>query len=177
MNRTPGRPPARASRTYRSPSWLSMIAAGLVALAMLAAGCSSRDDPPATPTPAASPAATAAPVATPAPAGTRPADPSATYFDLERVLRIAIEIAPEDWETLRHQTRTLEDLIAEIEEYGLSRPFADIYTWFPATVSVDGETHAEVGVRKKGFIGSQSDTRPRSSCASTSTSTARRWAA
>ena len=137
-----------------------------MALALLAAGCSSDDAAPApeaSPTPAATPARpepTEAPTATPAAEPAGPADSTDAYFDLERVLNIAIEIAPEDWDTLRHQTRTLEDLIAEIEEYGLSRPFADIYTWFPATVSVDGETHAEVGVRKKGFIGSQSDTRP-----------------
>ena len=88
------------------------------------------------------------------------AHPSDAYFALERVLDISIEIAGEDWDTLRHQTRTFEDVLAEIEEYGLSRPFADIYTWFGATVTVDGETHADVGVRKKGFIGSQSDTKP-----------------
>ena len=73
---------------------------------------------------------------------------------------ISIEIDGDDWDTLRHQTRTLEDVFAEIEEFGLSRPFADIYMWFSATVTVDGETHAEVGVRKKGFVGSQSDTKP-----------------
>ena len=100
--------------------------------------------------------------ATPAPTqrdGTE-AHPSGAYFALDRVLDISIEIAGEDWDTLRHQTRTLEDVFAEIERYGLSRPFADIYTWFGATVTVDGETHAEVGVRKKGFLGSQSDTKP-----------------
>ena len=79
---------------------------------------------------------------------------------MERVLEVEIEIAPEDWDTLRHQTRTFEDMMAEIEEYELSRPFSDIYTWFSATVTVDGETHTEVGVRKKGFLGSQSDTKP-----------------
>ena len=134
-----------------------------MALALLAAGCTSDDAPPpreASPTPAATPAPTEAPTPTPAAEPSGPADPTDAYFDLQRVLDITIEIAPEDWETLRHQTRTLEDLLAEIEEYGLSRPFADIYTWFPATVTVDGETHAEVGVRKKGFIGSQSDTKP-----------------
>ncbi len=88
------------------------------------------------------------------------AHPSDAYFALERVLDITIEIAGEDWDTLRHQTRTFSDVIAEIAEYGLSRPFADIYDWFSATVTVDGETHADVGVRKKGFLGSQSDTKP-----------------
>ena len=75
-------------------------------------------------------------------------------------MEVEIEIAPEDWDTLRHQTRTFEDVIAEIEEYQLSRPFSDIYTWFSGTVTVDGEAQTEVGVRKKGFLGSQSDTKP-----------------
>ena len=87
-------------------------------------------------------------------------DPSDAFFAMDRVLEVEIEIAPEDWDTLRHQTRTFEDVLAEIEEYQLSRPFSDIYTWFSATVTVDGETHTEVGVRKKGFLGSQSDTKP-----------------
>ena len=102
------------------------------------------------------------PTATPAPTAQDDAEahPSGAYFALDRVLDISIEIAGEDWDTLRHQTRTLEDVFAEIERYGLSRPFADIYTWFGATVTVDGETHADVGVRKKGFVGSQSDTKP-----------------
>ena len=86
--------------------------------------------------------------------------PGDAYFALDRVLDISIEIAGEDWDTLRHQTRTLEDVMAEIEEFGLSRPFADIYTWFSGTVTVDGETHTDIGIRKKGFVGSQSDTKP-----------------
>ncbi len=111
--------------------------------------------PPPTPT---APAHTASP--TPTPDSDADGDPSDAYFALDRVLDIEIEIAPEDWETLRHQTRTFADLMAEIEEYGLSRPFANIYTWFSGTVTVDGETYSNVGVRKKGFIGSQSDTKP-----------------
>ena len=122
------------------------------------------EPPPAPPPPPAEPPepppepeAAPAPLPLPEPI---PADASDAYFALDRVLDIAIEIDTEDWDTLRHQTRTFEDLFAEIEEYGLSQPFADIYTWFPATVTVDGESHSDVGVRKKGFIGSQSDTKP-----------------
>ena len=111
-------------------------------------------DPPPDPEPAPSPAPA------PAPEDDSGAHASDAYFALDRVLDISIEIAVEDWDTLRHQTRTFEDLFAEIAEYELSRPFADIYTWFPATVTVDGETHTQVGIRKKGFIGSQSDTKP-----------------
>ncbi len=181
----PVRPPARRAR--RIPAAAAALAA--LALAVLAAGCGQDPEPtpapaptaaptvaaaptavptpePApTPTAAPTPEPTPAPTATPAPAPTAApdrsgADPTDAYFDLDRVLDIAIEIAPGDWETLRHQTRTFEDLMAEIEEYGLSRPFASIFTWFPATVTVDGEAHARVGVRKKGFLGSMSETKP-----------------
>jgi hypothetical protein len=180
------------------------LAPGLLAVAIIAAGCGSGSDdadtPTATSTQAVADPTTTAPTAAPAkptpeqtatpdPAdpnesgadqgesgadrknpgesgadpedpGESEIDPSAAYFALDRVMDISIEIAVEDWDTLRHQTRTIADVVAEIEEFGLSRPFADIYDWFPATVTVDGETHAEVGVRKKGFVGSQSDTKP-----------------
>ena len=135
---------------------LALVAITLIVLVL--AGCSSPDPTPA-PTPTPAPPATGTPTLTSAPDATV-VDPSAAYFDLGRVLDIEIEIAPEDWDTLRHQTRTFEDVMEEIEEFGLSRPFSDIYTWFPGTVTVDGETHSDVGVRKKGFLGSQSDTKP-----------------
>ena len=113
----------------------------------------------AAPAPTATPTS-AAPTPAPTPDEGEDADTSDAYFVMERVLEVIIEIDPDDWDTLRHQTRTFEDLMAEIEKYQLSRPFADIYDWFPATVTIDGETHTEVGVRKKGFLGSQSDTKP-----------------
>ncbi len=128
-------------------------------VAILAAGCG--QDATATPVPTPTTAPTIAPTPTPAPTPLpTPTPDSDAYFALDRVLNIEIEMAPEDWDTLRHQTRTFEDVMAEIEEYGLSRPFANIYTWFSGTVTVDGETHSNVGVRKKGFLGSQSDTKP-----------------
>ena len=164
-------------------------ALAIVALALLIIACGSDPTPtpvPATlPPPTAAPtesrtappAPTAEPTPEPTPAPTLPAptraaptpaptaepeeaDASDAYFAMERVLEVSIEIDEEDWDTLRHQTRTFEDLMAEIERYDLSRPFADIYDWFSATVTIDGETHTEVGVRKKGFLGSQSDIKP-----------------
>ena len=162
----------------------------VVALALLIVACGSDPTPtvpaapeapqtvaPATPVPTATtppqptaqptqgptraaPATTAAPTPAPTPEEPGEADPSDAYFAIDRVLEVSIEIDPDDWDTLRHQTRTFEELMAEIEKYNLSQPFADIYTWFPATVTIDGETNAEVGVRKKGFLGSQSDTKP-----------------
>ena len=146
-----------------------MAVLAISALVTMAAGCG--QDATARPTPTSAPAIAPTlitPTHTPLPpsAALAPtalptsAPDSDSYFSLDRVLDIEIEIAAEDWDTLRHQTRTFGDLMAEIEEYGLSRPFANIYTWFSGTVTVDGETHSNVGVRKKGFIGSQSDTKP-----------------
>ncbi len=101
----------------------------------------------------------------PVPTQSAPADPVAQdttnpYFVLDHVLDIAIEIAPADWDALRHQTRTWEELGEEIETGCLAQPFADIYSWFSAQVTVDGETHADVGVRKKGFLGSLNTDKP-----------------
>jgi hypothetical protein len=161
---------------------LVAVLAALVSLALIGAGCAEATDDSALPTATSAsgttPSITTAAIATTevttlaadaATAATAPAsapddnaetDPRAAYFDLDRVLDISIEIDIDDWDMLRHQTRTLADVFTEIEEYGLSRPFASIYTWFSATVTVDGQTHAEVGVRKKGFVGSQSSTKP-----------------
>ena len=126
-----------------------------------AAAATQAPTPTATPAPVApAPPPAAAVTPAPTPGNAREAHPSDAFFALDRVLYIDIEITPEDWDTLRRQTRTFEDLMAEIETYGLSQPFADIYTWFAGKVTVDGETHTDVGVRKKGFIGSQSDTKP-----------------
>ena len=153
------------------------LAMTLLAAVTIAAGCGGRTDDahdaggspdaaPATEAGAPAPAAggddAPATPAEPEPAAPKEHEPhpSDAYFALDRVMDISIEIDGADWDTLRHQTRTLEDVFAEIEEYGLSRPFADIYTWFSATVTVDGETSTEVGVSKKGFVGSQSDTKP-----------------
>ena len=130
-------------------------------VAILAAGCG--QDATATPVPTPTTAPTIAPTPTPAPtplptptAPTPTASPTPTpdsdaYFALDRVLNIEIGIAPEDWDTLRHQTRTFEDVMAEIEEYSLSRPFANIYTWFSGTVTVDGRNLLQRRRPKEGF--------------------------
>ena len=149
---------------------MKLAVVGMSLLTLLLSGCS--DDSPLapapTPTPAPAPTPTLAPtptftpVPTPTPAPTpvkqEEADASDAFFAMERVLDISIEIDPDDWNTLRQQIRA--DLAAEIEEYNLSRPFSSNYDWFSATVTVDGETHTDVGVRKKGFVGSQSETKP-----------------
>jgi len=86
-----------------------------------------------------------------------PLPPEGSYFAADRVLDVAIELAPEDWDTLRFQSRTLSDILGGD---CLGAPPDDIFDFFPATVSVDGETMSNVGVRKKGFLGSLSSEKP-----------------
>ncbi len=184
LSSRPAPEPKACWNTFKRRGLCALAVLGMVTVLALTAGCGSDDPTPLPPTaepttapptstataqPTAVPSATpttepVAPTATKAPPPTTepaaPADPTDAFFDLGRVLNVNIEIAREDWDTLRHQTRTFEDLVEEIEKYQLSRPFANIYDWFSATVTVDGETHTEVGVRKKGFLGSQSDTKP-----------------
>ncbi len=115
---------------------------------------------PSTPEPSPSSTEAGTPAPDPTPTGEPESRPSDPYFALDRVMDISIEIDTDDWDTLRHQGRTLQDVIAEIAEHNFSRPFASIYSWFSATVTVDGEAYDSVGVRKKGFVGSQSDSKP-----------------
>ena len=84
--------------------------------------------------------------------------PSDAYFALDRVLDVAIEMAPEDWDRLRRQTLTRADLVAGVD--CRDHPREDVFFWFPARVAVDGEALAPVGVRKKGGLGSMSEEKP-----------------
>jgi hypothetical protein len=109
-------------------------------------------------------AAGAGPSASGAGAGTTPSDASApaddltvALFDPDRVLDIEIEIDPGDWDTLRRQTRSFFDLLGAS---CLSEPPPSPFAYFPATVTIDGEPVSNVGVRKKGFFGSLSETKP-----------------
>ena len=84
--------------------------------------------------------------------------PDGHWFALEHVLDVAVEMAPADWDRLRRQTRTMADLFGGSE--CLAQPFAQIFSWFAADVTVDGVRYGEVGVRKKGFLGSLSEEKP-----------------
>ena len=113
-------------------------------------------------------AVTAAPTPTPTPmpagmngVATEPVGrphPSDAYFALDHVLDVAIDLASEDWDSLRTQTRAFADVFGGAD--CLAQPFDSPYSWFPAQVTVDGETRADAGVRKKGFLGSGNTEKP-----------------
>ncbi len=80
-------------------------------------------------------------------------DPTDAVFAADRVLAVNIELDPADWQALRYEGRGLASSSSCITT-GYE------YTYFEATVTVDGETIEHAGVRKKGFLGSLSVVRP-----------------
>lgn len=70
------------------------------------------------------------------------------------LLEIQIEMDPADWDALRNQIKTRHSQYGR--ESCRDAPAPNPYTWFSATVTIDGEEVAATGVRKKGNIGSQS---------------------
>jgi SAM-dependent methyltransferase len=72
-------------------------------------------------------------------------------------MEVVIEMAPGDFDALRHQSRSLLAMLGEGCQDG---PNANPYTYFPATVTVDGNRLEMSAVRKKGFLGSASLSKP-----------------
>ena len=91
-------------------------------------------------------------------AGSDGPDLTEWVFEPEHVLRVDIELDPDDWDALRTQTRDAWDMLAE--EDCLSEPWGSPFTYFPAMVTIDGEVFPNVGVRKKGFLGSLNEDKP-----------------
>ena len=83
-------------------------------------------------------------------------DEAAPLFEPDRLLEIEIELDPADWDVLRHQHHDARAYIENCPSGVPARP----YSYFPATVRIDGETIDNVGIRKKGFVGSVTPVRP-----------------
>ncbi len=78
-------------------------------------------------------------------------------FPTDRVIDVQITVSERDWDTIRYQSRDFVSALNEKRQFG---PLDHPYTYVDASVSIDGVVFPEVGIRKKGFIGSQSHTRP-----------------
>ncbi|GAA6134566.1 hypothetical protein NBRC116188_13550 [Oceaniserpentilla sp. 4NH20-0058] len=75
-------------------------------------------------------------------------------FDTNRLMVVQIQLPENDFKTLADEGRSLADMYR-------SCPREDFeYTDFSATVSIDGEELEDVTVRKKGFLGSLSVSKP-----------------
>ncbi len=79
------------------------------------------------------------------------------FFAQDRVLQVDITMDEADWDSLRHQTRSIPGEFAGDCRDG---PLESSYTYFPAAIEIDGESASDIGIRKKGFIGSQSVDKP-----------------
>jgi spore coat protein CotH len=74
-------------------------------------------------------------------------------FNGQRLLKVEIEIETDQWNELRQQTL---DFVTAFSK----GPITPRYTYFPATVKVDGRVLAKAAIRKKGFFGSMDPDRP-----------------
>ena len=81
----------------------------------------------------------------------------AAVFEGSGVLEVVINLPEADWDILRAEGRT------GLNQFGadcLDAPEPSPYNWQEATVSLDGDSFAQVGIRKKGFFGSLDSDRP-----------------
>jgi hypothetical protein len=90
-------------------------------------------------------------------AGADPGADDSALFAPDHLLEVTIEMADADWDALRAETRSVLDILGGD---CLAQPFESPFTYFPADLTVDGERFAEVGLRKKGFLGSLSEEKP-----------------
>lgn len=78
-------------------------------------------------------------------------------FEPDRLISVDIEVAPADWDEIRLQQRSVLAILGET--CGM-QPAGSPFTYVEGTVTIEGETIANVGVRKKGFLGSLDDDKP-----------------
>ena len=78
-------------------------------------------------------------------------------FPADRVLDVQITVDGKDWDTIRHQSR---NFVSALHESRKVKPIDGPYEYVNADVTIDGVKFEKVGLRKKGFIGSQSSSRP-----------------
>ena len=78
-------------------------------------------------------------------------------FPADRVLEVQITVAEKDWDKIRQQSR---NFVSALHERRKVKPIDGPYEYVNADVTIDGVKFEKVGLRKKGFIGSQSSSRP-----------------
>ena len=78
-------------------------------------------------------------------------------FPTDRVIDVQITVSQWDWDTIRYQSRDFMTALGASRQF---KPMESPYTYVEASVSIDSVVFPKVGLRKKGFIGSLSHTRP-----------------
>jgi CotH kinase protein len=82
------------------------------------------------------------------------AAPDAPLFATDKVLDVDLTLADADWQRIRNEGRSLN----EVFSYCLDPKFS--YSVAPATARVNGVALSQVGLRKKGYMGSLSAIKP-----------------
>lgn len=85
-------------------------------------------------------------------------EPTDAVYGLDHLLRVELELPADDWDTLRDQSRSIEEML--MVEGCQDQPFESPFTWFEARATIDGEVFERIDVRKKGFVGSLSEEKP-----------------
>ena len=86
-----------------------------------------------------------------------PPTPQVELFPTDRVMDVQITVDDKDWNKIRFQTRNIFEVLQTKRKY---EQIPSPYVYVPAKVTIDGVEYPEVGLRKKGFIGSQNSSRP-----------------
>lgn len=85
-------------------------------------------------------------------------DPTDEVFADDHLIEVDVDMDPDDFDVLRNQARSFEDLLGE--SLCIDSPPISPYMYFPARVTIDGDTFDDVGIRKKGFFGSVNPFKP-----------------
>jgi len=83
---------------------------------------------------------------------------AAALYAPDRVLEIALEMSLEDHEALAEETNDIFSLLEGDD--CMDEPPKTAFNWYSADIVVDGEHFDNVGVRKKGLLGSLSSSKP-----------------
>ncbi len=75
-------------------------------------------------------------------------------FDRDRLIQVAVKMPSADFAQMRGEGRTLDSVMSNCPDTDFE------YTDFKATVYIDGEELENVAIRKKGYLGSLSPSRP-----------------
>ena len=81
-------------------------------------------------------------------------DGETLMFDPDWIVEVNIEVDPDDWDEMRYQTRSFEDVLCA------TAPPKNPFTYFKGDITIDGIKVKSVGIRKKCFFGSCDQIRP-----------------
>ncbi len=95
------------------------------------------------------------------------------WFAAAQITEVRLTMAPADWEALRHEH---QDLLAVLGPTRFDTPPPKPYHTYRAELAVDGVKVGAIGLRKRGFLGSSSFTRPSLGLRLDEYEPARRWA-